>query len=963
MKALNYLLGAIIILFISFPLFSQTFEFISPKDNSTLVSLTSNLIFTSSEKIDGSSLSYNDFIVKGTLSGIHNGTVKLVNNGYTILFCPATPFSANEEVSVIVKPGIKTIEDKSISGFSFQFKTTPLTQPVNINPLTFLGNGSLAKDINLKSLSKTVGGKFISGTLPSDFPKITVDSTNNPSDGKIFLANFSATGNDSIGNYLMILNNDGTVLKYKKLDQPAFDFKVQPNGELSYAEVIVNYTSYAKVRWIVMDTSLTPVDTFQCGNGYTADLHDFLLLPNGHALVLAYDPEPVDMSKIVPGGNPNATVIGAVIQEINASKNVVFQWRTWDYIPMTDSYMDLTANLVDLIHGNAFDVDYAGNIVFSMRHLSSIIKIDRQTGNVDWILGGKQNQFTFLNEHQSNSPNYFSFQHDVHILPNGDITMFDNGNQHTPPYSRAVEYKLDEENKTADLVWEYRHNPDIYSFAMGSVQKLSNGNTFIGWGYASANGAPAITELHPDNSTALEINLPLGQASYRAFKFPWASGTPSANVIVYEIYQGNTYNFNSKNDTTGITITFNQISSALYANAIVTKYDYAPIKPGFNTQAPLMVPEYFNIKGQGITSYNGLVKVNLNNYPGINNPSETIVYARTGTGYNFVPLPTNYDSLSNQLTFSTSTFGDFAFGIPQEDSTLSPVPFSPKNNEIVNEDEPVKFTWGTKGIVKTYHLQVASDSTFDNIVADYPNLISTSAALGSVNDNSVYYWRINSTNSAGTSDWSNIFRFSTSSPFIKILKPNGGETVYTDSTYVIRWQTDVDDTVRILLIDNSNNTVTVIKDSVFSATNALNWNISSQLMKNDNYKIQIESISNPALSSESSNTFTIKSGLSAVNNSTSTIKDFTLQQNYPNPFNPSTVIKYSLPEVSRVKITIFNLIGQKIATLVNTDEQQGNYEVSWNAEHESSGIYFYSIHATGNSGKSFYAVKKMMLIK
>jgi len=152
--------------------------------------------------------------------------------------------------------------------------------------------------------------------------------------------------------------------------------------------------------------------------------------------------------------------------------------------------------------------------------------------------------FTFLNDNASNSPNYFSFQHNIHVLPYGDITLFDNGNQHSPPYSRGVEYKIDEQNKTADLVWEYRHKPDIYSTAMGSVQRLSNGNTVIGWGYASLTGSPAVTEVHPDNSTALEMHIPLGLISYRAYKFPWVSEIPEANITL-EILQGNTYKFNS----------------------------------------------------------------------------------------------------------------------------------------------------------------------------------------------------------------------------------------------------------------------------------------------------------------------------------------------------------------------------------------------------------------------------------
>ncbi len=122
---------------------------------------------------------------------------------------------------------------------------------------------------------------------------------------------------------------------------------------------------------------------FNAATAIKADAHDYLLLPNGHALLFANDVEPVDMSQVVPGGNPDASVTGLVVQELDASKNVIFQWRTWDYLPITASYIDLTQPTVDLIHGNAIAVDADGNILLSMRHLSSIVKINRQTGDVD----------------------------------------------------------------------------------------------------------------------------------------------------------------------------------------------------------------------------------------------------------------------------------------------------------------------------------------------------------------------------------------------------------------------------------------------------------------------------------------------------------------------------------------------------------------------------------------------------
>ena len=85
---------------------------------------------------------------------------------------------------------------------------------------------------------------------------------------------------------------------------------------------------------------------------------------------------------------------------------------------------------------------------------------------------------------------------------------------------------------------------------------------------------------------------------------------------------------------------------------------------------------------------------------------------------------------------------------------------------------------------------------------------------------------------------------------------------------------------------------------------------------------------------------------------------YNLEQNYPNPFNPSTLIKYSVANDEFVNVSVFNLLGQKVATLVNGNVKAGSYEVNFNASELSSGVYFYSIEA-GN----FKAIKKMMLMK
>ncbi len=941
--------------------FSQSFDYYYPKNNSILVSLSTDIILRSNENIDRTSLTRSEFKIAGNISGLHSGEVKLSDDNKTIIFLPSVPFSANENVQVIVNRGIKTTDGKPLPKVAINFKTTPLLHPIDYRTILQAENESVNSADDL-TMYKSPNNVSDADSLPSNFPKVTVDTSNNPAPGNIFMAydNGDYSSNNSENNFLFILNNNGNVLKYKNTNFPATNFRVQSNGELSYSDVIsLSNSVFVECDWILMDTNLVPVDTFKCGNGYDADSHDFLLLPNGHALLFASDPEPYDMRPY--GGDSNSTVIGAVIQELDASKNVIFQWRSWDYLPITDSYKNLTQNTVDLIHANALETDQNGNIYFSMRYLSSIIKIDRQTGNIIWFLGGKQNQFTFVNEHQENAPTYFSYQHDINFLPNGDLTLFDNGNQHSPKYSRAVEYKLNEQNKTATLIWEYRHKPDIYASAMGSVQRLENGNTLIGWGQATYNNkVPAFTEVHPDNSVALEMSIPLQQTSYRVYKFPWPSGTAESSATL-EVLQGNNYNFNSGQDTTGVMITFNQLNSnSTHIYFTVARYNYAPLNPEFTATAPNMFSNYFSIEG---SSYTGNVVVNLNYYPAVLDPKETIVYAKSDSGNKFIPLPTSYDSVKNELTFTTSILGEFAFGIPQTvDSAYAPVPIAPKDREIVNGLNPVQLVWGTKGIVQTYHLQVSTDESFGNLMVDNSSLKSTVFNINSVADNTTYYWRVNNTNAAGTSNWSKVERFMTEQSYIKIIYPKGGDVLFNDSTYVIKWQSNISVSVNVELLKN-NTVVRVIGDSILSGTYAINWQILSSRQMDSTYKIRITSINDPSITCQNDTTFTIMNGITGVSDLNNRITSYQLYQNYPNPFNPSTVIEYTVPEESQVRIDIFNAIGQRVAALENGMKMSGNYEIRWNASNLSSGVYFYAIKAAGINGKNFFSVKKMILLK
>jgi hypothetical protein len=90
---------------------------------------------------------------------------------------------------------------------------------------------------------------------------------------------------------------------------------------------------------------------------------------------------------------------------------------------------------------------------------------------------------------------------------------------------------------------------------------------------------------------------------------------------------------------------------------------------------------------------------------------------------------------------------------------------------------------------------------------------------------------------------------------------------------------------------------------------------------------------------------------------------FELFHNYPNPFNPATTISYQLPEAMEVKILIYNILGQRVHTLVNANQPPGKYALRWDASAQSSGMYLYRFRGTTRSGKTYTDEQKMLLIK
>jgi hypothetical protein len=262
-------------------------------------------------------------------------------------------------------------------------------------------------------------------------------------------------------------------------------------------------------HWVIVNQSYQQVGTI----GNNVDHHELLTVNNGTmAYVDSYHPVKYDLSKF--GGPVNGTVVEAVIQEINLNTNkVVYEWHSLPHIPVTETNQSLKDNQVDYFHINSIAVDTDGNLIVSGRHLSAVLKINRQTGAVMWQLGGKQSTFTFTN---GSGP---SFQHDARIVGKNTYSVFDNGVSRSPQYSRAVIYKVDPVKKTASIVGEWRHSPDLFSGIEGDTRQLPNGNRIVGW------AVPGITTEYAGHSVVFESRID-GGTSYRTIRSAWKA-TPS----------------------------------------------------------------------------------------------------------------------------------------------------------------------------------------------------------------------------------------------------------------------------------------------------------------------------------------------------------------------------------------------------------------------------------------------------
>jgi arylsulfate sulfotransferase len=364
--------------------------------------------------------------------------------------------------------------------------------------------------------------------LPANFPAFTIDSLDNPDTDYLFMF---ARPQDPVKypGYLIIMDQFGIPVYYKHLPYQSGLFKIQDNGLISFLR---NDEQYSQVY--IMDSSFHTVDSVWMEN-YKLDSHDFIAMENGHFLIFGLEYRIIDMSAVVPGGQVDATVEGCVIQELDENNDVVFEWNSFDHFEITDTYKDHTTSSITVVHPNSLEIDTDSNILMIARAMDEITKIDRKTGDIIWRLGGKNNQFNF-----ADTSHAFSMPHSIRSIGDGHYTLFDNGTNRDPQYSRAIEYFIDEDNMTIEKVWEYDAYKTVFSRSGGSTQRLSSGNTLVCYGGQISD--PSIREVHADGSMAFSLgftdpNIRVGSVT----KSPWKTNMFSANKDTVKFGQWDGY--------------------------------------------------------------------------------------------------------------------------------------------------------------------------------------------------------------------------------------------------------------------------------------------------------------------------------------------------------------------------------------------------------------------------------------
>jgi hypothetical protein len=353
--------------------------------------------------------------------------------------------------------------------------------------------------------------------LPPDFPSWTAERHGRPQAAWYVVAPCCTKST-----YVAIFDTHGVPAWWINTHLPPLDASLLPDGDVAWAQQHskdlapgVSSGVYEEHR---LDGRL--VRTFSIPGGTPTDRHELQLLPNGDYVVVAYSPRNgVDLSPY--GGPSNATVLDALVEEVTPGRTVAWSWRSSDHIDLAETgrwyQQNVIANPVtlndgrtayDIVHINAVERDGPQRFLVSLRHTDAVYSIDKASGDVLWKLGGTQTSrsLRILGDDMTD----FGGQHDVRILPDGTVTLHDNGTGRGRA-PRVLRFAIDPFGMTATLLEQITDPAATDSPCCGSARKLPGGHWVISWG-----GIHLVEELSEASKRVFALHF-AEHMSYRAF--------------------------------------------------------------------------------------------------------------------------------------------------------------------------------------------------------------------------------------------------------------------------------------------------------------------------------------------------------------------------------------------------------------------------------------------------------------
>lgn len=339
--------------------------------------------------------------------------------------------------------------------------------------------------------------------LPSDFQEWSVEKA-----GETQAEWYQVTAPYlQVKQYSAIFDNNGVPVWWEKSGKHLHYFQLLQENTLVYGDS----GSFFKSRF---DGEILPLMN---GLPPQLDPHDLLLLPNGNYLVAENTiVNNVNLAAAWGEDYPdNASILNKVLKEIDASGKTVWQWDMSKHISVEETALSYRPGSkdrdgYDVYHWNSMERTNEGFII-SVRNLNAIYHVEKETGKILWKLGGspRPESLTVLHDPLFADGKGFGGQHDARLLPDGTVSIHDNGSEFDRP-PRVVRYQIDVAVQTATLVESISDARVTRSPFRGSARKLSGGNWVIGFG-----GTSMVAEINQEGSKVFTLNL-TGAELYRA---------------------------------------------------------------------------------------------------------------------------------------------------------------------------------------------------------------------------------------------------------------------------------------------------------------------------------------------------------------------------------------------------------------------------------------------------------------